>query len=63
MLPPKLPDIGKSTREINVPTGGKIIIGKPEDKLGQRLSNTASVTFEDVSNSSESDYRRQAFGF
>lgn len=41
-------DIGTSTREINVPTGGKIIIGKPEDKLGQRLSNTASVTFEDV---------------
>jgi acyl-CoA dehydrogenase len=24
------------------------VIGKPEDKLGQRLSNTASVTFEDV---------------
>ena len=43
-----IPDIGQSTREINVPTGGKIIIGKPEDKLGQRLSNTASVTFEDV---------------
>lgn len=43
-----LPDIGTSTREINVPAGGKIIIGKPEDKLGQRLSNTASVTFEDV---------------
>ena len=43
-----IPDIGNATREINVPTGGKIIIGKPEDKLGQRLSNTASVTFEDV---------------
>ncbi|HQP12887.1 MAG TPA: acyl-CoA dehydrogenase family protein, partial [Candidatus Omnitrophota bacterium] len=43
-----LPDIGTSTREIKVPAGGKIIIGKPEDKLGQRLSNTASVTFEDV---------------
>jgi acyl-CoA dehydrogenase len=41
-------NIGNSTREINVPAGGKIIIGKPEDKLGQRLSNTASVTFEDV---------------
>ena len=41
-------DIGTSTREINVPAGGKIIIGKPEDKLGQRLSNTASVTFENV---------------
>ncbi len=43
-----IPDIGNSIREINVPAGGKIIIGKPEDKLGQRLSNTASVTFEDV---------------
>ena len=43
-----IPDIGTSIREINVPAGGKIIIGKPEDKLGQRLSNTASVTFEDV---------------
>ncbi|KQC07354.1 MAG: hypothetical protein APR62_00570 [Smithella sp. SDB] len=43
-----IPDIGNATREIKVPTGGKIIIGKPEDKLGQRLSNTASVTFEDV---------------
>jgi acyl-CoA dehydrogenase len=28
--------------------GGRILIGKPEDKLGQRLSNTASVIFEDV---------------
>ena len=43
-----IPNIGNATREINVPAGGKIIIGKPEDKLGQRLSNTASVTFEDV---------------
>jgi acyl-CoA dehydrogenase len=43
-----IPNIGNATREINVPTGGKIIVGKPEDKLGQRLSNTASVTFEDV---------------
>ena len=43
-----IPDIGNNTRDINVPTGGKIVIGKPEDKLGQRLSNTASVTFEDV---------------
>lgn len=43
-----IPDIGGNTREITLPTGGKIIIGKPEDKLGQRLSNTASVTFEDV---------------
>lgn len=44
----EIPNIGNLTREINVSTGGKIIIGKPEDKLGQRLSNTASVTFEDV---------------
>ncbi|HNZ65169.1 MAG TPA: acyl-CoA dehydrogenase family protein [Smithella sp.] len=43
-----MPDVGTSTREIIVPAGGKIIIGKPEDKLGQRLSNTATVTFEDV---------------
>jgi acyl-CoA dehydrogenase len=35
-------------KEITLPGGGKIIIGKPEDKLGQRLSNTAAVTFEDV---------------
>jgi len=43
-----IPDIGTSIREIKVPAGGKIVIGKPEDKLGQRLSNTAGVTFEDV---------------
>lgn len=36
------------SKEIALPYGGKILIGKPEDKLGQRLSNTASVTFEDV---------------
>ncbi len=35
-------------KEILLPEGGKVIIGKPEDKLGQRLSNTAGVTFEDV---------------
>jgi acyl-CoA dehydrogenase len=35
-------------REIELASGGKITVGKPEDKLGQRLSNTASVTFEDV---------------
>jgi acyl-CoA dehydrogenase len=37
-----------TSREIKMSNGGKILIGKPEDKLGQRLSNTASVTFEDV---------------
>ena len=35
-------------KEIELPGGGRITIGKPEDKLGQRLSNTAAVTFEDV---------------
>ena len=35
-------------REIVLPSGGRIVIGKAEDKLGQRLSNTATVTFEDV---------------
>ncbi len=35
-------------REITLPGGGRISVGKPEDKLGQRLSNTAAVTFEDV---------------
>jgi len=51
-VPPLRPDDlnGPITtgREIILPKGGKIQIGKPEDKLGQRLSNTASVTFEDV---------------
>jgi len=36
------------SRELTLEKGGKIFTGKPEDKLGQRLSNTASVTFEDV---------------
>ena len=35
-------------REIILQEGGTIITGKPEDKLGQRLSNTATVKFEDV---------------
>ena len=35
-------------REIILQEGGMIITGKPEDKLGQRLSNTATVKFEDV---------------
>jgi acyl-CoA dehydrogenase len=34
--------------EIEARGGGRITIGKPEDKLGQHLSNTATVTFEDV---------------
>lgn len=36
------------SREIRLSGGGMIRTGKPEDKLGQRLSNTAAVTFEDV---------------
>jgi len=40
-------DAGRG-REISLPAGGRIAIGKAEDKLGQRLSNTATVTFEDV---------------
>ncbi len=35
-------------RRISLPGGGTLLTGKPEDKLGQRLSNTATVTFEDV---------------
>jgi len=58
-----LPDIGGSTREIDLPAGGKIIIGKPEDKLGQRLSNTASVTFEDVIIQPDQIIGDRRFGF
>ena len=50
--PQVLPEGGNSylpqNKIIELPEGGKIVIGKPEDKLGQHLSNTASVTFEDV---------------
>ena len=34
--------------ELEAVNGGKVLLGNPEDKLGQRLSNTATVTFEDV---------------
>ncbi|MCX7981768.1 MAG: acyl-CoA dehydrogenase family protein [Syntrophales bacterium] len=44
---------GHKGREIALPGGGKIIINREEDKLGQRLSNTAAVTFEDVVVSSD----------
>jgi acyl-CoA dehydrogenase len=52
-------------REIFPPRGGKIVIGKPEDKLGQRLSNTATVTFEDVviENDQIIGDRRQGFKY
>ena len=58
-----LPDGASSIREINLPTGGKIIVGKPEDKLGQRLSNTASVTFEDVIIQPDQIIGDRRFGF
>jgi len=58
-----IPDIANNTREIDLPTGGKIIIGKPEDKLGQRLSNTASVTFEDVIIGADQIIGDRRFGF
>ncbi len=58
-----IPDIANNTREISLPTGGKIIIGKPEDKLGQRLSNTASVTFEDVIIAPDQIIGDRRFGF
>jgi len=58
-----LPDIGSNTREISIPAGGKIVIGKPEDKLGQRLSNTASVTFEDVVIAPDQIIGDRRFGF
>ncbi|HOG11173.1 MAG TPA: acyl-CoA dehydrogenase family protein, partial [Smithella sp.] len=58
-----LPDVGNATREIDLPGGGKIIIGKPEDKLGQRLSNTASVTFEDVVVQPDQIIGDRRFGF
>jgi acyl-CoA dehydrogenase len=52
-------------REVFPPRGGKIVIGKPEDKLGQRLSNTATVTFEDVviENDQIIGDRRQGFKY
>jgi acyl-CoA dehydrogenase len=58
-----IPDILNNTRVINLVMGGKIIIGKPEDKLGQRLSNTASVTFEDVVIAPDQIIGDRRFGF
>lgn len=58
-----LPDVGNATRTIDLPTGGRIVIGKPEDKLGQRLSNTASVTFEDVVVHPDQIIGNRRFGF
>ncbi|MBP7341630.1 MAG: acyl-CoA dehydrogenase family protein [Syntrophaceae bacterium] len=58
-----IPDVGNATRTIDLPTGGRIVIGKPEDKLGQRLSNTASVTFEDVVVHPDQIIGNRRFGF
>jgi len=44
----KVVSLPSGGRHITLPEGGTILTGKPEDKLGQRLSNTATVTFEDV---------------
>jgi len=59
-------DLSKmESREILPSKGGRIVIGKPEDKLGQRLSNTAAVTFEDViiDNDQIIGDRRQGFKY
>lgn len=58
-----IPDIGNNIRNITLPMGGRITIGKPEDKLGQRLSNTASVTFEDVVIAPDQIIGDRRFGF
>jgi acyl-CoA dehydrogenase len=50
-------------REIPLPCGGRIVTGKPEDKLGQRLSNTATVTFEDVEISNDQIIGDRRLGF
>jgi acyl-CoA dehydrogenase len=47
-LPETLDPAVSEGRQIFPEKGGHISVGRPEDKLGQRLSNTASVTFEDV---------------
>ncbi len=43
---PNLP--AKPQTALTAKGGGRIVLGKPEEKLGQHLSNTATVTFEDV---------------
>jgi len=53
----------QACREIPLPCGGRIVTGKPEDKLGQRLSNTASVTFEDVTVEEEQIIGDRRLGF
>ncbi|MBW2636761.1 MAG: acyl-CoA dehydrogenase family protein [Deltaproteobacteria bacterium] len=44
----KVDSLPSGGRNITLPGGGTIVTGKPEDKLGQHLSNTATVKFEDV---------------
>jgi acyl-CoA dehydrogenase len=53
----------QACREIPLPCGGRIVTGKPEDKLGQRLSNTATVTFEDVEISNDQIIGDRRLGF
>ena len=53
----------QACREIPLPCGGRIVTGKPEDKLGQRLSNTATVTFEDVTVEEEQIIGDRRLGF
>jgi acyl-CoA dehydrogenase len=65
VLPEDMAGATAETREILSPLGGRIIVGKPEDKLGQRLSNTAAITFEDVviDNNQIIGDRRQGFKY
>jgi acyl-CoA dehydrogenase len=61
-----VPAIGvkrEGNTELEAKNGGKIIIGNPEEKLGQRLSNTATVTFEDVVIKDEQIIGDRRFGF
>jgi acyl-CoA dehydrogenase len=53
----------QACREIPLPCGGRIVTGKPEDKLGQRLSNTATVSFEDVEISDDQIIGDRRLGF
>ncbi|MCX7634753.1 MAG: acyl-CoA dehydrogenase family protein [Syntrophales bacterium] len=50
-------------RSIELEGGGTIITGKAEEKLGQRLSNTAAVTFENVEVTEEQIIGERRRGF
>ena len=61
---PDTADAGSlACREIPLPCGGRIVTGKPEDKLGQRLSNTATVNFEDIEISNDQIIGDRRLGF